>query len=121
MRARVRLGALPLAAAAWLVTAAPAWANAVDPELYPEAAAEYERMMNTTFGIIFGCFGLSVVGFIALVAGLIVWLVRRDKRKQAEALAAAGVPSVSIPAAPTPQPADAAVESASAAPPPDAQ
>ncbi|MDO8847102.1 MAG: hypothetical protein Q7W51_01765 [Coriobacteriia bacterium] len=91
MRTTARLTALPLAAAAWLAGVTPAWANAVDPELYPEAAAEYERMMTTTFGIIFGCFGLAVVGFIAFVVLLIVWLVRRDRRKQAEALAAAGI------------------------------
>lgn len=92
MRARVPLATLPLALAAWLATVAPAWANAVDPELYPEAAEEYERMMLTTFGIVFGCAGLIFVGFIVFVVTLIVWLVRRDKRKQAEALAAAGAP-----------------------------
>ncbi len=90
MRMTARVTTLSLAVAAWLATAAPAWANAVDPELYPEAAAEYERMMTTTFGIIFGCFGLAVIGFVAFVVLLIVWLLRRDKRKQAEALAAAG-------------------------------
>lgn len=83
MRTTVRLTALPLAAAAWLASVTPAWANAVDPELHPEAAAEYERMMVTTFGVVFGCFGLAVVGFVAFVVLLIVWLVRRDKRKQA--------------------------------------
>ena len=107
MRARVRPVTLPLAVAAWLATAAPAWANSVDPELYPEAAEEYERMMTTTFGIVFGCCGLAVVLFIAFVAGLIVWLVRRDKRKQAEALAAAETPAAPAPPADDPSPPDA--------------
>ena len=98
MRTTARLTALPLAAAAWLASVTPAWANAVDPELYPEAAAEYERMMTTTFGIVFGCFGLAVIGFVAFVVLLIVWLVRRDKRKQAEAAQTA--PSAEAPQAP---------------------
>lgn len=123
MRARIRLATLPLALAAWLTTVAPAWANSVDPELYPEAAEEYERMMTTTFGVVFGCCGLAIVLAIAFVAGLIIWLVRRDKRKQAEALAAANAaapatpPAVQTEATPTPAAAPPAEESA----PPDAQ
>lgn len=112
MRARVRLAALPLALAAWLTTVAPAWANSVDPELYPEAAEEYERMMLTTFGIVFGCAGLIFIGLVVFVVVLIVWLVRRDKRKQAEALAAAEAGAVGAPPA---------VPPAEASAPPDAQ
>ena len=108
MRTTARLTALPLAAAAWLASVTPAWANAVDPELYPEAAAEYERMMTTTFGIVFGCFALAVIGFVAFVVLLIVWLVRRDKRKQAEVLSAAGVEPA--PAAPPQAPTTGAAE-----------
>jgi len=108
MRMTARVTTLSLAVAAWLATAAPAWANAVNPELYPEAAAEYERMMLTTFGIIFGCFGLAVFGFVAFVVLLIVWLVRRDKRKQAEVLSTAGVEPA--PAAPPQAPTTGAAE-----------
>lgn len=86
-----------LLAAAWLATATPAWANAVDPELYPEAAEEYNRMMTTTFGIVFGCFGLIVIVSVALVVGLIVWLVRREKRTHAEAGAPANTPPLTPP------------------------
>lgn len=128
MRSRIRTATLPLACAAWLAAAAPAWANAVDPELYPEAAAEYERMMTTVFGLLFGCFALGVILFVALVAGLIIWLVRRDKRKQAEAesLATAATAeqvasSAAAPVAPVDAPPAAPVDAppADEAPPPD--
>lgn len=119
MRSRIRTATLPLACAAWLAAAAPAWANAVDPELYPEAAAEYERMMTTVFGLLFGCFALGVILFVALVAGLIIWLVRRDKRKQAEAESLATAEQAASSAAPPAAPVDAPPAVPADAPPAD--
>lgn len=88
MNARTRLTALALSAAAWALSATPAWANAVSPELNPNAAEDYNRMMYTVFGTVFGCAALIVLGMLALAVLLIVWLVRRDKREHDEMLAA---------------------------------
>lgn len=93
MNARTRLTTLALSTAAWTSIAAPAWANAVSPELNPNAAEDYNRMMYTVFGTVFGCAALIVLGMLALAVLLIVWLVRRDKRKHDEMLAAGGVPA----------------------------
>jgi len=107
MNARTRLTAVALVAAAWLSSAAPAWANAVDPELYPEAAEDYNRMMYTVFGTVFGCAALIVLGMLAFAVLLIVWLVRRDKRKHAELLAASTPAPMAEPPVETPQAPDA--------------
>lgn len=107
MHARTRLTALTLSAAAWASSAAPAWANAVSPELNPNAAEDYSRMMYTVFGTVFGCAALLVLGMLALATLLIAWLVRRDKRKHAELLAAAAVAPMTEPPAETPQAPDA--------------
>jgi heme/copper-type cytochrome/quinol oxidase subunit 2 len=88
MNARTRLTTLALSTAAWASSAAPAWANAVSPELNPTAAEDYDRMMYTVFGTVFGCAALIVLGMLALAVLLIVWLVRRDRRKHDEMLAA---------------------------------
>ncbi len=107
MRAHAPLTPLALTAAAWLASAAPAWANAVSPELNPNAAEDYNRMMYTVFGTVFGCAALFVLGMLALAVLLIVWLVRRDKRKHAEMLAeGATTPATGQPAE-TPQAPDA--------------
>jgi heme/copper-type cytochrome/quinol oxidase subunit 2 len=74
-----------LVAAAWLVSVAPAWANAADPELYPEAAERYSQGMNIAIAMIVGCFALIVIVVIAAVVLIIRWLVRRSRRPEAAA------------------------------------
>lgn len=103
MHARTRLTALALAAAARLAAAAPAWANAVSPELNPNAAEDYNRMMYTVFGTVFGCAALIVLALIGFAVLLMVWLLRRDKRKHAEMLAASASAPTAEPSAETQQ------------------
>ena len=104
MNAPARLTAPVVTAAAWFASAAPAWANAVSPELNPNAAEDYNRMMYTVFGTVFGCAALIVLGMLALAVLLMVWLLRRDKRKHDEMLAASAPAPAAVPEPPADSP-----------------
>lgn len=83
MRTRLaRASAMALAAAVWLSTAVPAWANSPNPEQYPEAAERYSRNMSILFYSIIGCFALIVILVILAVVLIIRWIVR-SRRKNA--------------------------------------
>jgi hypothetical protein len=67
-----------LAAGVRLVTALPAWANAPDPELYPELAAEYGAFWTRTVFVVLGVIAVGGLLITAGIIALIVWLVKRN-------------------------------------------
>ncbi len=84
MRTRfARCSTVMLAAAVWLTTAIPAWANSPNPEQYPEAAKRYEQTMERLIWGVLGCTGLVVIVVIIGVVLLIRWIMRRKAAREA--------------------------------------
>jgi heme/copper-type cytochrome/quinol oxidase subunit 2 len=80
MRQRIaRASLVVVVALTTLWTAVPAWANAPNPEMYPEAYEQYQQNMTKMFWGILGCSALFVIVMIVLVVLLIRWIIRRRR------------------------------------------